>query len=58
LDKEFVVDPPQGDVLLLDLVARLPLLSARDEAVVALVHIRWNRATRWRRCRGGCSSIM
>jgi len=39
LDKEFFVDPPQGDVLLLDLVARLPLLSARDEAVVALVHI-------------------
>ncbi len=39
LDKELFVDPPQGDVLLLDLVARLRLRSAEGEAALALVHI-------------------
>jgi len=39
LDKELFVDPPQGDVLLLDLVARLHLRSAEREAALALVHI-------------------
>ena len=39
LDKELFVDPPQGDVLLLDLVARLPLRSAQAEAALALIHI-------------------
>jgi hypothetical protein len=39
LDKELFIDPPQGDVLLLDLVARLRLRSAESEAALALVHI-------------------
>ncbi|HTU17463.1 MAG TPA: hypothetical protein VMG10_05315 [Gemmataceae bacterium] len=39
LDKELFVDPPQGDVLLLDLVARLRLRSAERKSALALVHI-------------------
>ncbi len=39
LDKELFVDPPQGDVLLLDLVARLRLRSADKEPALALIHI-------------------
>ncbi len=39
LDKELFVDPPQGDVLLLDLVARLRLRSSTEEAALVLVHI-------------------
>src|SRR5262249_32797351 len=38
LDKELFVNPPQGDVLLLDLVARLPLRAA-EQAALALIHI-------------------
>lgn len=38
LDKELFVDPPQGDVLLLDLVASLPLRSGKQETL-ALIHI-------------------
>lgn len=38
LDKGLFVDPPQGDVLLLDLVASLPLRSGEHETL-ALIHI-------------------
>jgi hypothetical protein len=38
LDKEFFINPPQGDVLLLDLVARLPVRAA-GQAALALLHI-------------------
>jgi hypothetical protein len=42
LDKEVFPDPPQGDVLVLDLVARLPLLAAEASGAaeaVALIHV-------------------
>jgi hypothetical protein len=42
LDKEVFADPPQGDVLEVDLVARLPLLAAapgEHTMAVALVHV-------------------
>jgi len=39
LDKELFVDPPQGEVLLVDLVARLRLRSGDSGSALALVHM-------------------
>jgi hypothetical protein len=42
LDKEVFVDPPQGDVREMDLVARLPLLAVHagaPAAALALIHV-------------------
>jgi hypothetical protein len=39
LDKEFFTDPPQGEALVVDLVAKLRLRAAEAGEVLALIHV-------------------